>query len=589
MAVRDVNLAHVFFISFVFLTDVRKNVTPAEVERLHELLEDFSWCTSDFVRDGIAVLREQYSALWESYESGRIVVDIDALAREIEAFSATASAAQALSFKRDISVFVDKLTHANNASLSRLGLSASNNARAQRRSTINYLLTSIEERYGDRLESRETPAQSLPGPTATQITNVEHTVPTRVDPSGTPSHTMIASGASDSLVPWDGRKIQACCIAVIKETQDTHTYVFGSDTVGLFNYKAGQFVSLEVDVGGRLLRRSYTISSSPSRPRTLSITVKRLDRGWMSNWLFEHMRVGSRVAISGPFGEFHVERALHPKLLLMAAGSGITPIMSMLRWMADVGDDRDIVVIDSVRSPTDIIFASELRVLSSQLAKARIVLVPSVTAGTPWIGPSGRINDAMLRAVVPDVSEREVFICGPQAYMRTATDILARAGVPPTRIYSEHFGAAGAGAREPTTYNVPRTAPSSVAAPSLANTRAALEAKPIAAAAMELVSATADNDTDIALAAMPFTRVVFEQSKVDIACQAGAVLLDIAEANGIALTTGCRSGVCGACRLRKVAGDVRMPPSASLSASDVNEGYVLSCVARVYGHVVVDR
>lgn len=584
MAVRDINVAQLFFVSFVFLTDVRKNVTPAEVELLHELLDNPSWCAGEFVRTGIAVLREQYSSLWESYENGRIAVDVDALSRELDAVATTATTAEVLALKRDLSTFVDKLTHANTTSLSRFGLTGSNNARAQSRSTISYLLTLIEEQYAERSERRAAAASPSAPVAPVQTTRAPRSTPDAATPPAA-----IASGASSALTPWDGRTIPVRCIAVIAETNDARTYLFASDRVGLFNYKAGQFLSLEVNVGDRLLRRCYTISSSPSRPRALSITVKRLELGRMSNWLFENMSVGGRAEVAGPFGEFHIERTANRKLLMLAAGSGITPIISMLRWMADVGDARDVIVINNVRSPTDLIYGPELGALSAQLPSARIVVAPSSTAGAAWVGLSGRLCDSMLHAVAPDAAERDVFLCGPSAYMRAANEILIRAGLPASRIYQEGFGAANAGTSEPPSQDAQSTAQSSRTGSLTAVGGALREAHPVAEAMSASTIAIADDHDDAQTSAMPSARVVFEQSEVEIACNAGALLLDVAEANDIALTSGCRSGLCGACRVRKVAGEVKMPPDTSLTADDIKDGYVLSCVGRVYGRVVVDR
>ncbi|WP_175035853.1 hybrid-cluster NAD(P)-dependent oxidoreductase [Burkholderia lata] len=586
-------VSQLFFISFVFLTDERKNVTPAKIELLHELLDDPTWCTSEFVRASIAVLRERYSALWEAYESGRITVDVDSLTREINAVTSTVTAAEAIALKQDLSVFVDKFTQASTTSLSRLGLSTASNARIQRQRTITHLLALVEEECGELSRKRAngtdapfsstTVAPSAAGP-ATGMARGELA---HAEFASTSTAEVLESGATGALVPWNGRAIQARCVAVVNETKDTNTYVFGCETIGLFNYKPGQFISIEVKAGDRLLRRCYTISSSPSRPRRFSITVKRLDRGWISNWLAENMLVGVYAAISGPFGEFHIERTTNRKLLMLAAGSGVTPIISMLRWMADVGDARDVVLINSVRSPNDVIFGSEFRVLAAQLPAARIVVVPSSVVSAEWFGVSGRLSDAMLQALVPDVLERDVLMCGPSEYMRSATDILTRAGLPSDRILSERFGAADTGA------SVSAAPPASDSRGKAAPLRIPAAAPHPTAQIAEVAGprwAGAVNETpDDWMAAKQPALIVFEQSGVEIACDAGSLLLEVAEANGVALNSACRSGVCGSCKVKKMAGEVRMPAGATLSDSDIADGCVLGCVGRVYGRVVVDR
>ena len=156
------------------------------------------------------------------------------------------------------------------------------------------------------------------------------------------------------LERWTDGELTVKCINIIEETADAKTFKFVAEPPVLFSYQPGQFVTLDLEIDGKQIARSYSISSTPSRPHTLEITVKRVPaatpellRGLVSNWLHDNLQVGNQVKLSGPMGKFTCFEHPAPKLLFLSAGSGITPMMGMSRWIYDTGANCDVVFFGS--------------------------------------------------------------------------------------------------------------------------------------------------------------------------------------------------------------------------------------------------
>jgi glycine betaine catabolism B len=162
---------------------------------------------------------------------------------------------------------------------------------------------------------------------------------------------------------WQPPFTELIVTAIINETPDTKTIRLASDRPLLFHYQPGQFVTLHLNINGQEVNRSYSIASSPSRPFCIEITVKMTPGGLVSNWLHNQLQVNDRLMVKGPMGRFSCFNYPAAKLLLIAAGSGVAPIMSMLRWLTDVGAEVDVQVVISFRYPDDIIYRRELKLL----------------------------------------------------------------------------------------------------------------------------------------------------------------------------------------------------------------------------------
>lgn len=351
---------------------------------------------------------------------------------------------------------------------------------------------------------------------------------------------------------WEGQNTQLYVTEIIPETHDSYTFRFQGDPLCRFVYYPGQFCTLVLDIDGKKVVRSYTISSTPSRPYSLEITVKRVPGGLVSNWLPDNLRVGSKVEISGPRGKFRMEPGkVPPKVLLLGAGSGVTPAMSMARWLCDVAADVDINFFNSVRSPNDIIFEKEIEMMTQRFKLFSASNVTSTRESSKaWTGLSGRVSRKMFELLVPDLHEREVFMCGPEGYMEAVKGILRDLDFNMSKLHLESFGGVRTSKDKPAP--VGTTAESSEAA------------------------ATGDLD------------VQFARSGKSVKSSSSAVLLDIAEENDVEIGYACRMGSCGECKAKVLEGDVDMESDDGLEEADKKQGYVLTCVAKPKTNVVLD-
>ncbi len=295
--------------------------------------------------------------------------------------------------------------------------------------------------------------------------------------------------------------------------------------------------------------RSYTISSTPTRPFVLEITVKRVPGGRVSNWLCDHLKIGDRIECLGPSGNFGLTPGQVPrKLLLLGAGSGITPLMSMVRWLTDVSAEVDCRLLYSARTPADIIFRQEIEALAARHPQFMPVVVTTTRGGgVGGTGITGRVNRAMLEMIAPDLHEREVYLCGPQGFMDTVGALLKEMGFDRARLHQESFGAAKSA-------NVDPPAVFRESTVSLPTPRRAV-------------------------------KVEFARSGKTAITDGQKSLLDLAEEHQINLDYACRAGDCGACKCRLLKGEVQ--DQGQLTPEERAQGYVLSCIARPTSDCIV--
>ncbi len=148
---------------------------------------------------------------------------------------------------------------------------------------------------------------------------------------------------------WTDRE-ELECVMMVPETADTATFTFRAPSGAWFDYQPGQFVTLDLPLPGGNLQRTYTLSSSPSRPLSISVTVKAQVDSIGGRWMLDHLRPGMRLRAYGPAGVFSHHRHPAAKYLFISAGSGITPMMSMATWMWDAGEMPDIVFVHAARN-----------------------------------------------------------------------------------------------------------------------------------------------------------------------------------------------------------------------------------------------
>ena len=346
--------------------------------------------------------------------------------------------------------------------------------------------------------------------------------------------------------PWkDDEPLE--CAMVVTETSDTATFTFRAPSGAWFDYQPGQFVTLDLPVPGGNVQRTYTISSSPSRPLSISVTVKAQPGSTGGRWMLDHLRPGMQLKAYGPAGIFSFVRHEAPKYLFISAGSGVTPLMSMTTWAWDSGEMPDIVFVHAARSPSDIIFRQRLEGMADRVPGLQLRF--SVEESDPfrtWHGYRGRLNQIMLGLMAPDYLEREVFCCGPEPFMQAVRDMLVALGFDMEHYHQESFGA------------------------------------PVRNEADAPVITDVIPDEDAR------AEITFASSGVTAKCHETDTVLAVAKANGLNIPSGCTFGLCGTCKIRKTSGEVHMVHNGGISDEDIEEGYILACCSHPIGAISVE-
>jgi ferredoxin-NADP reductase len=228
----------------------------------------------------------------------------------------------------------------------------------------------------------------------------------------------------------------------IEETAGVRSLVF--DAPGWAGHRAGQHVDIRLTAeDGYQAVRSYSIASAPADGK-LVVTVERLDDGEVSPYLVDELKRGDKVELRGPIGGYFVwDESQGGPLLLVGGGSGIVPVMAILRQRVAVGSDAAVRVLASWRTAEDIIYASELERLGSLDG---VEVTHTLTRGAPpgWDGRSGRIDRAMLADIAWTPEDGGLsFVCGPTGLVEAVATALADLGHAPAKIRTERFGPTG--------------------------------------------------------------------------------------------------------------------------------------------------
>jgi 3-ketosteroid 9alpha-monooxygenase subunit B len=318
---------------------------------------------------------------------------------------------------------------------------------------------------------------------------------------------------------------------VVRETGDACSLVLDVPPAlsGTFGYRPGQFVTVRVpsDVCGSVAR-CYSLSSSPLAGERPAITIKRTGGGYASNWIAENVTAGTVLDLLPPAGTFCPD-SLEGDFLLFAAGSGITPVMSILKSALAAGRGRAVLVYAN-RDERSVIFGPSLRELAAS-AGGRLVVVH-------WLDSLlGMPSVAALTALARPYVSFDAFICGPDPYLAAVREALAGLGVPGPRMHVERFVSLAENPFEATP-----------AAGSEAGIAATL-------------SVTLDGATTL------------------LSWPAGTRMLDVLIEAGLDAPYSCRQGICGACACQLTGGKVDMAHNEVLEATDIADGYVLACQA----------
>ncbi|MDX1887863.1 ferredoxin--NADP reductase [Mycolicibacterium sp. 120270] len=323
---------------------------------------------------------------------------------------------------------------------------------------------------------------------------------------------------------------------VVEETDDARSLVFTvPDGVDIpadrLRYSPGQFLTLRVpsDRTGSVAR-CYSLCSSPHTGDPMTVTVKRTDGGYASHWLCDNAHPGMRIHVLAPSGTF-VPKDLDSDFLLLAAGSGITPMMAICKSALAEGSGR-VVLIYANRDERSVIFGAALRELAAKY--------PDRLTVVHWLeSVQGLPSAAALAALAAPYVGHDAYICGPGPFMAAAEEAVKNAGAPADRVHIEVFKS--------------------------------LESDPFAAVVIE------EDDS----AEGPATALVtLDGEKHEIRWPRNAKLLDVLLDKGLDAPFSCREGHCGACAVLKKSGEVEMEVNDVLEQQDLDEGLILGCQAR---------
>jgi 3-ketosteroid 9alpha-monooxygenase subunit B len=315
---------------------------------------------------------------------------------------------------------------------------------------------------------------------------------------------------------------------IVRETDDACSIVLEPPAGADFSYQPGQFLTLRLPTETGAVGRCYSLCSSPHVDEELRIAVKRVRDGVGSNWINDSLAVGAEVECLPPSGVF-TPKSFDDDLLLFAGGSGITPVLSILKSALAVGSGQ-IVLVYANQHENAVIFAAQLR----ELAEAN----PERLHVVHWLeSVQGLPSRALLRAFIAPYSSYTAFLCGPSPFMETVTHALRDCGVPPARIHIERFQS--------------------------------LVEDPFA---METTAAPADDSGETTR-----LEVELDGETHEYDWPRHTKLLDFLLAQGLKAPYSCRQGLCSACACIIDEGEVKMLTNEILEQEDLDEGYILGC------------
>ena len=258
------------------------------------------------------------------------------------------------------------------------------------------------------------------------------------------SSTAGPAGAATALGPWHPQEFTAECVETIPEAGGMMVFVFRRMDGAPLAFRSGQYINIDFPVDGpdaEPASRSYSISSAPTEPWTFSITIKCDEKGRVSPWAHENIRPGTTLEMLGPVGAFHLaDYDRRARFLLLAAGAGITPLMSMIRTVHALPGQADVVLLYHGSAPDSFAFSEELDFLAKADFRIKVIYcLGDRECGEEWTGRTGRLSQELLEELVPDANGRQVFACGPEGYLNSATELLRSVGVDDTSVFMEFF------------------------------------------------------------------------------------------------------------------------------------------------------
>jgi 3-ketosteroid 9alpha-monooxygenase subunit B len=321
---------------------------------------------------------------------------------------------------------------------------------------------------------------------------------------------------------------------IIDETADTRSFVLEVPPAleQRFAYVAGQSCTFRATIGGEPVARCYSMSSSPATGDPLTVTVKRVPGGRMSNWMNDTLASGDTIDVMPPSGRFVLRRAETP-IVAFAGGSGITPVLSIIKT-ALATTSREVVLVYANRGPGTVIFADTIE-------RLRAGSGGRLSVHHHFDSEKGFLDAAACAALVGERVEADFYVCGPGPYMKVVEAGLEQRGVDPDQLFIERFDSPDEG-----------------------------------------VTATTESETEVIV-------IRLERRKHRLKYEPGDTILEAARRAGLKPPFACQAGECATCMAHLAEGEVRMRVNNALNADEVEQGWILTCQAiPLSREVVVD-
>lgn len=356
-----------------------------------------------------------------------------------------------------------------------------------------------------------------------------------------PVNSEIAPSKSNS---WSGTLLVS---KLFEETPQVKTFRLTDPAGGKlpFNYLPGQFVTVTVILNGLPVKRSYTIASSPTRRDYCEITVKHEEQGTVSHYLNTQVHEGELLQLIGPSGKFTFTGEETDSIVLIAGGVGITPLMSIVRYLTDRSWKGDIFFFFACLSEKDVIFREEIEFLEKRYPNLRVcIILEKPTDASKKVYLTGRITKELLKERVSEIASRRVHICGPLPMIDAVKQMLDELEVPKENIYTEIF--------------VGKLPAPKISAP----------------IAPEDVGKTAI--------------ATFARSQKTAVLSPDKTILEASEDVGVNIDYSCRIGTCGICKTKLLSGKVTMGVEEALTDEDKANNIILACQAKATEDVAVE-
>lgn len=330
---------------------------------------------------------------------------------------------------------------------------------------------------------------------------------------------------------------------IIRETPDANTVVFEKPGDGSYDYKPGQYLTLKLFVNGEEVRRAYSLCSAPGIDDGLAVTVKRVDGGRASNWVADQMKAGDTVEVLPPMGKFTVDidasKAHH--YVLFGGGSGITPLMSILKSVLLREPNSKVTLLFGNRDEQSIIFNTTLKEFSAKYPERFRVMHFLESHGSDWTGQTGRLDRHNVLSHAQSILDsdhlpKSFWMCGPGPMMEETLAALGFLGIPKDQVHKESFTA------------------------------------PLPSTDKPATTVTSEGQRGTYTITV---KLDGKESQVEV--DENTTILEAVIDDGQDPPYACQMGVCCTCRAKILSGKVEMEEDEGLSDTEIEQGYILTC------------